>query len=85
VPERTKRQGGLFVKQGAKFKTLGLAAALSLSVTAAAALLFSGCAGGDETGGVSGTSGTMEVSVTARPALDQEAPAEFQTATFAFG
>ena len=73
------------MKPGATLKTLGLAAALFLVVTGSAALLFSGCAGSDEAVGASGTSHTTEVSVTARPLLDQEAPADFQTATFAFG
>jgi hypothetical protein len=66
-------------------KTLGLAAALFAVAAGSAALLFSGCAGGDATGAAPATMHKTEVSVTARPLLDQEAPADFQTATFAFG
>jgi hypothetical protein len=70
---------------GVTLKKLGLAAALIAMTAGSAAVAAGGCSGGDATGASSGATDTMEVTVAARPLLDQQAPTEFQTATFAFG
>lgn len=73
------------MKTGPALKTLGLAALLLLAAVGSAAILPSGCGADETVGDATLTADKMEASVVALPLLDQEAPEDFQTATFAFG
>jgi len=73
------------VKTGPALKTLGLAAFLLLATVGSAAILSSGCGADEPTEGATLTTDNTEAPMSALPLLDQEAPEDYRTATFAFG
>jgi len=78
-------RGGSFVRTRLALKTLGLAAFLLLVTAGSVTLLASGCGADDSAGKATMTTEETEAPMSALPLLDQKAPEDFQTATFAFG